>query len=62
VILLFALFIAASMYGVRRWHAANMVNHREELEQLLAWAAAHSQQPVQSGGRHPHDPHRPPPD
>lgn len=62
VILLFALFIAASMYGVRRWHAANMVNHREELELLLAWAAAHSQQPVESGGRHPHDPHRPPHD
>jgi len=60
VILLFALFVSASMYGVRRWHAWNLVNHREELEQLLAWAAAHSQQPVESGGRQPHDPHRPP--
>ncbi len=62
VILLFALFISASMYGVRRWHAWNLVNHREELERLLAWAAAHSQQPVESGGRHAHDPHRPPVD
>lgn len=62
VILLFALFVSASMYGVRRWHAWNLVNHREELEQLLAWAAAHSQQPVESGGRQPHDPHRPPSD
>ncbi len=60
VILLFALFVSASMYGVRRWHAWNLVNHREELERLLAWAAEHSQQPVESGGRHPHDPHRPP--
>jgi hypothetical protein len=60
VILLFALFISASMYGVRRWHAHNLVNHREELETLLAWAAAHGQQPVESGGRQPHDPHRPP--
>lgn len=59
VILLFALFISASMYGVRRWHASNMVRHREELEQLLAWAAAHSQQPVESGGKHPHDPPHP---
>lgn len=62
VILLFALFVAASMYGVRRWHEHNLVNHREELETLLAWAAAHSQQPVESGGRHPHDPNRPPED
>ncbi|MBU3694136.1 MAG: lysophospholipid transporter LplT [Rhodocyclaceae bacterium] len=60
VILLFALFVAASMYGVRRWHAWNLVNHREELERLLAWAAAHSQTPVESGGRQPHDPHRRP--
>ncbi len=60
VILLFALFVSASMYGVRRWHAWNLVHHREELERLLAWAAEHSQQPVESGGRHPHDPHRPP--
>ncbi|MFZ4499272.1 MAG: lysophospholipid transporter LplT [Burkholderiales bacterium] len=60
VILLFALFVSASMYGVRRWHAWNLVNHREELERLLAWAAAHSQQPVESGGRHARDPHRSP--
>lgn len=62
VILLFALFVSASMYGVRRLHARNLLNHRAELETLLAWAAAHSQQPVKSGGRHPHGPHRPPED
>jgi len=55
VILLFALFVAASMYGVRRWHQHNLVQHKDELEQMLAWAASHSDKPVESGGRHPQD-------
>ncbi|HRH79986.1 MAG TPA: lysophospholipid transporter LplT [Thiobacillaceae bacterium] len=39
VIVLFGLFMVASMYMVRRWHQANMRDHREELESLLAIAS-----------------------
>lgn len=48
VILLFGLFIIASMYLVRRWHLFNMREHNSELERLLAVAAA-AQLPM-----HPH--------
>jgi MFS family permease len=40
VIILFALFVAGSMYLVRRWHLFNMREHRGELERLLVIAAA----------------------
>ncbi len=40
VIILFGLFIAGAMYGVRRWHLFNMRAHKEALEHLLAVAAA----------------------
>ena len=39
VIILFGLFIAASMYLVHRWHQRNMREHKDELEHLLAIAA-----------------------
>jgi MFS family permease len=45
VILLFGGFIIVSMYLVRRWHLFNMREHREELERLLAIAAAAHQPP-----------------
>jgi MFS transporter, LPLT family, lysophospholipid transporter len=40
VIVLFSVFIAGSMYMVKRWHQFNMHAHRDELEHLLAIAAA----------------------
>jgi MFS family permease len=40
VIILFALFVAGSMYLVQRWHLFNMREHSGELERLLAIAAA----------------------
>ncbi|MFZ5473773.1 MAG: lysophospholipid transporter LplT, partial [Pseudomonadota bacterium] len=40
VIILFSLFVALTMYLVRRWHRSNMERHREELERLLE-AAEH---------------------
>ncbi len=40
VIILFSVFIALTMYLVRRWHRSNMRLHREELERLLE-AAEH---------------------
>jgi len=40
VVILFGLFIAASMFLVKRWHDYNMHAHRDELEHLLAIAAA----------------------
>ncbi|MCU0842951.1 MAG: lysophospholipid transporter LplT [Thiobacillaceae bacterium] len=39
VIILFSLFIALSMFLVRRWHLRNMREHKDELERLLATAA-----------------------
>jgi MFS family permease len=50
VIILFALFVAGSMYGVRRWHLFNLREHRDELERLLAIAAT---------GHHPPHPAHP---
>jgi MFS family permease len=51
VILLFSAFIASSMYLVRRWHEHNMREHRSELDQLLAIAAAgHHPTPHESPG------------
>ena len=47
VIVLFGLFIAGSMYMVLRWHFFNLREHRDELEHLLAIAAA--------GHHSPHD-------
>ncbi|MBK6741684.1 MAG: lysophospholipid transporter LplT [Hydrogenophilales bacterium] len=40
VIILFSVFIAGSMYLVLRWHQFNMRAHKDELEHLLAIAAA----------------------
>ncbi len=40
VIILFGIFIAGSMYMVKRWHEYNMREHHDELEHLLAIAAA----------------------
>ncbi|TCJ13917.1 lysophospholipid transporter LplT [Parasulfuritortus cantonensis] len=40
VIALFGAFIIVSMYLVRRWHLYNMREHEDELERLLATAAA----------------------
>jgi MFS family permease len=48
VILLFGGFIIASMYLVRRWHLFNMREHKDELERLLAIAAA-AHQPLHAG-------------
>jgi len=45
VIILFALFVAGSMYLVLRWHLFNMREHSGELERLLAIAAAGHQPP-----------------
>ncbi len=39
VITLFGLFVAVTMYLVRRWHRRNLREHREEIERLLAIAA-----------------------
>jgi len=39
VIILFSLFVALTMYLVRRWHQRNMREHPAELERLLAVAA-----------------------
>ncbi|HEX8978445.1 MAG TPA: lysophospholipid transporter LplT [Parasulfuritortus sp.] len=48
VIVMFASFIIASMYLVRRWHLFNMREHKTELERLLVIAAAaqHAPQPM----------------
>lgn len=46
VIAMFGAFIVVSMYMVRRWHLFNMREHRDELEHLLAIAAA-AHQPLQ---------------
>ncbi len=54
VIVLFALFVSVSMFGVRRLHQHNMKHHADELKRLLDYAASHSQAPVESGGKHPH--------
>ena len=48
VILMFGTFIIISMYMVRRWHLFNMREHKDELERLLAIAAA-AQHPLQPG-------------
>ncbi len=40
VITLFGLFVAGTMYLVRRWHQRNMRSHKHELERLLATAAS----------------------
>ena len=40
VIILFAVFVAGSMFLVRRWHLFNMRTHSAELDRLLAIAAA----------------------
>lgn len=40
VIILFSLFVALTMYLVRRWHLRNMREHPAELERLLAVAAS----------------------
>lgn len=40
VIFLFAMFVAGSMYLVKRWHEFNMREHRDELQRLLEVAAA----------------------
>jgi len=48
VILLFSLFVAGTMYMVRRWHQANLRDHAVELERLLAVAAA-GHAPIPSG-------------
>jgi len=40
VIILFGLFVAITMFVVRRWHQRNMREHRAELERLLAIAAS----------------------
>lgn len=40
VIILFSLFVALTMYLVRRWHQRNMREHPAELERLLAVAAS----------------------
>ncbi|MFN3594501.1 MAG: hypothetical protein ACK4TK_07445, partial [Thiobacillaceae bacterium] len=40
VIVLFSLFVALTMYLVRRWHQRNMREHPAELERLLAVAAS----------------------
>lgn len=40
VIILFGLFVAITMYAVRRWHQRNMRSHKAELERLLAIAAS----------------------
>jgi MFS transporter, LPLT family, lysophospholipid transporter len=49
VIILFGLFVAVSMYLVRRWHRSNMRVHKEELKHLLAIAATLHHPP---GARH----------
>lgn len=51
VIILFSLFIAASMYLVRRWHQSNMQVHKAELERLLE-AAEHVQHSHATKARH----------
>jgi LPLT family lysophospholipid transporter-like MFS transporter len=40
VITLFGLFVAGTMYLVRRWHQRNMHRHKDEIERLLAIAAS----------------------
>jgi hypothetical protein len=40
VIILFSLFVALTMWLVRRWHQSNMQVHKEELVRLLE-AAEH---------------------
>ena len=42
VIALFGLFVAGTMYLVKRWHALNQKRHPEEVERLLAFARAES--------------------
>jgi len=37
-ITLFGLVVAATMWLIRRWHQRNTVEHREEVERLLAIA------------------------
>jgi len=46
VIVLFALFVAGSMYAVRRWHQFNMREHPVELARLLEIAASGHQAPL----------------
>ncbi len=50
VIVLFSLFVALTMYLVRRWHQRNMREHPAELERLLAVAASlhHAPPPAQA--------------
>ena len=42
VIALFGLFVASTMYLVRRWHQLNLQRHPEEVERLLTFARAES--------------------
>ena len=48
VIILFSLFVALTMWLVRRWHCSNMRVHKQELERLLE-AAEHVHH---GGGKH----------
>lgn len=52
VIVLFGLFVAITMFLVRRWHQRNMRSHKAELERLLSVAAALQNPPP--SGQSPH--------
>ena len=37
-ITVFGLVVASTMWLIKRWHARNLVDHRDEVERLLALA------------------------